>query len=48
MSILFVGRPGDGQTAWATSEPPAVLVVDDSGGLFVWSDGVYRWLKSPD
>jgi len=25
-----------------------MLVVDDSGGLFVWSDGVYRWLKSPD
>ena len=27
----------------ASGEPPAVLVVDDSGGRYVWRDGRYWW-----
>ena len=46
MSVLvtFVGGPRDGASSKLSSgEPPAVLVVDDSGGRYVWRDGSYWW-----
>jgi len=36
--------PGDGETSRLVSgDPPAVLVVDDSGGRYVRQDGRYWW-----
>ena len=37
-------RPRDGESlSLSSGEPPAVLVVDDSGGRYVWRDGCYWW-----
>ena len=35
--------PGDGETRPVSGDPPAVLVVDDSGGRYVRQDGRYWW-----
>jgi hypothetical protein len=41
--LAFAGGPRDGQTSWATSQPPDLLIVDDSGGRYRWRDGAYCW-----
>ena len=44
VTITYIGGPRDGQVgSLASGEPPAVLVVDDSGGRYVWQDGSYWW-----
>ena len=43
----YVGGPRDGESSRLVSgEPPAVLVVDDSGGRYVLRDGSYQWNAS--
>ncbi len=37
VTITFVGGPRDGESSRLVSgEPPGVLVVDESGGRYVW------------
>ena len=44
VTITYVGGPRDGESSRLVSgEPPAVLVVDESGGRYVWRDGSYWW-----
>jgi hypothetical protein len=45
VTITYIGGPRDGElsTRVVSGEPPAVLVVDDSGGRYVWRDGRYKW-----
>ncbi len=44
VTVTFVGGPRDGESARVVSgEPPAVLVVDGSGGRYVYRDGCYFW-----
>ena len=44
VTITYVGGPRDGErSSLVSGEPPAVLVVDDSSGRYVWRDGSYWW-----
>jgi len=44
VTVTFVGGPRDGQVGKQVSgEPVAVLVVDESGGVYRWRDGAYWW-----
>ena len=41
VTITYIGGPRDGErgSKAGNGEPPAALVVDDSGGRYVWRDG---------
>ncbi len=44
VTVRLVGGPRDGEQSKVVSgEPPGVLFVDESGGRYVWGDGVYLW-----
>jgi hypothetical protein len=44
ITVRFVGGPRDGESSRVVSgEPAHVLIVDDSGGRYVWRDGAYMW-----
>ncbi len=44
VTITSIGGPRDRESSKLVSgEPPAVLVVDDSGGRYVWRDGHSCW-----
>jgi len=46
VNISYIGGPRDGESSSLVSgEPPAVLVVDDSGGRYVWREGRY-WCEA--
>ena len=47
VNISYIGGPRDGESSSLVSgEPPAVLVVDDEGGRYVWRTGPYWWKAS--
>ena len=45
VTVTFIGGLRDGELSArvVSGEPPAVLVVDNSGGRYVWRDGRYWW-----
>jgi hypothetical protein len=44
VTVTFVGGPRDGESSSLSSgEPPDVLVVDETGGVYRWRDGRYWW-----
>ncbi len=44
-----VGGPRDGQSSKVSSgNPPAVLIVDEIGGVYRWRDGCYWWVPIGD
>ena len=44
MTVRFVGGPRDGESSsFVSGEPPGVLIVDESGGGYMWRDGRYWW-----
>ena len=44
VEVRFVGGPRDGERSRVVSgEPPGVLVVDQSGGHYLFDGAVYRW-----
>jgi hypothetical protein len=44
--LRFHGGPRDGRTGTPSGSAPAMLVVDDSGGVYRWREGAYWW-ESP-
>jgi hypothetical protein len=46
MTVTCVGGPRDGECSRpAHGVPPAVLIVDDSGGRYEWRAGHYWWRR---
>jgi hypothetical protein len=48
MPIALYGGPRDGESVKPSrGEPPAVLIVDDSGGRYLLTDRCYLWVSWP-
>jgi hypothetical protein len=49
VTVTFVGGPRDGDySKLASGMPSAVLIVDESGGVYRWRDRCYWWVPIGD